>query len=102
MTNEGEGEGRYALGPEQELSQADQRHLKDTSAEAVDATEPDEEEVLRESTGSPTRTRYTEGRTPDAQSERPIRSRLPLEDAKRTGSPRTPERCQPMVREAPR
>ena len=54
MTNEGEGEGRYALGPEEELSQADQlRHLKDTSAEAVEATEPDEEEVLRELYGEP-------------------------------------------------
>ncbi len=54
MTNENEGEGRYVPGPEEELSQADQlRHLKDTSAEAVEATEPDEEEVLRELYGEP-------------------------------------------------
>lgn len=54
MTNEGESEGRYVPGPEEELSQAEQlRHLKDTSEQSVEATEPDEEEVLRELYGEP-------------------------------------------------
>lgn len=53
-SNEGESEGRYVPGAEEELSQAEQlRHLSDTGAKSVEATEEDEEEVLRELYGEP-------------------------------------------------
>lgn len=56
MTNEGatEGEGRYVPGPGEELSQTQQLDLlRDTGAMSVEATEGDEEEVLRELYGEP-------------------------------------------------
>ncbi len=56
MTNEGgsEGEGRYVPEPGEELSQTEQLdQLTDTGAMSVEATEEDEEEVLRELYGEP-------------------------------------------------
>lgn len=54
MTNEGEGEERYVPGSEEEFSQQDQlQQLTETGTKSVEATEEDEEEVLRELYGEP-------------------------------------------------
>ena len=54
VTHEGEGEERYVPGPQEDLSQAEQlRHLTDTGARSAEATEADEEDVLRDLYGEP-------------------------------------------------
>ena len=54
MTDEGEGEERHVPGSEEEFSQEDQlQQLTETGTKSVEATEEDEEEVLRELYGEP-------------------------------------------------
>jgi len=52
--NEGQAGERPFPGPEEELTQAEQlRQLTETGTQSVDATEPDEEDVLRDLYGEP-------------------------------------------------